>query len=236
MSFVHIKKIQHHDAKLGVLREVYAVASMAIVTPQGKKLIPNPSGQEALLFETLEEAQQAVRLAGFDYIFEGKKTYTIKPEGPALPVNSSGVSLTDAIPALMHQLNDREPSVVANAAFALGALRATNALEALSECLGHDDPNVRKQVAEAMARMGAASLSWLRDAYEAAKTSKHKNAPYIRLTVMSAYLELAQVMPGLIDYVLGQVLDGVQDESWLVRAQAAQVVGQASLAREAQGE
>lgn len=232
MSFVHIKKIQQRDPQLGVLREVYAVPSVAIVTPQGKKLIPNPSGQEATLFDTLEEAQQAVRLAGFDFEYEGKKTYTLNAEEKLAP--SAVHSLEDGIPSLIRRLQDREATVVANAAFALGALRATQALEPLTQCLGHDDPGVRKHVAEALARMGNASLSFLRDAFQLAKTGKDKNAPYVRLTVMLAYVELAQTQPYLVESFLPQVLEGLEDESWLVRTQAALVVGNAALARQMQ--
>ncbi len=232
MSFVHIKKIQHPDPRLGVLREVFAVPSVAIVTPQGKKMIPNPSGQEAMLFDTLEEAQQAIRLAGFDYVYEGKKTYTLSAEEKA-PI-AGAPTLEDAIPSLIRRLEDREPAVVANAAFALGALHATSALEALAGCLGHDDPTVRKHVAEAMARMGGSALSFLRDAFAQAQTGKDKNAPYVRLTVMLAYVELAQTMPHLVDHFLPQVLEGLDDESWLVKVQAGLAVGLAAQARQSQ--
>ncbi len=233
MTFIHIKKIRSDETG----REVFAVPSVAIATPQGRMLIPNPAGTEASLFDSLPEAEEAIRRAGFDYVFEGRKTYTLNhpssAEQIALAPGTRGSS-DQAVTSLIRHLQDLEPSVVANSAFALGALRAYPALNALAEILGHDDPNVRKSVAEAMARLGASALSVLRDAYNGARTSNHKTAPYIRLTVMQAFLEMIVngLGAGVIDSILPMAIQGLEDESWLVRAQAALVIGHAAQAQE----
>ncbi len=233
MTFIHIKKIKHDHPDTGI-REVYAVPSVAIATPQGRKLIPNPSGNEASLYPTLEEAEDAVRRAGFDYIFEGKKTYTLAQSAAQPTQISSDKPLEQAVPILIRQLQDRESSVVANSAFALGALRASAALEPLSNILGHDDANVRKHAAEAMARFGTPALPYLRDAFEAAKSSTRANAPYIRLTVMNAFLEMLQggISSAQTEQLLPLALAALEDESWLVKAQAALVIGHAAKAME----
>lgn len=233
MTFIHIKKIQHLDGENG-LREQFAVPSMAISTPQGKKLIPNPAGTEASLFDSLGEAEAAIRQAGFDYVFEGRKTYTLKStqrtsvQADSASITAGGQVLDDAIPVLISRLHDREPSVVSNAVYALGALRAHAALDALSEILGHDDPTVRKHVAEAMARMGRLALPHLLDAYREAQGSAAKNAPYIRLTVVQAFLELTHI-PGastaLLAPCLPHAISALNDDNWLVRGQAALVIG-----------
>lgn len=232
MTFIHIKKIQAGDPDNGGMRDLYAVPSVAIATPQGRKLIPNPSGNEASLFPTLEEAEEAIRRSGFDYIYEGKKTYTLREEKKATPAASSQRSLEEAAPILIRHLHDRESSVVANAVYALGAMKAYSALDSLVTILGHDDPTVRKNVAEAMANMGRTALPYLRDAYEEALSSTSKNAPYVRLTVVVAFLEMIPGSPySFIEQFLPLAVQALEDESWLVRSQAALVVGRAAEAR-----
>jgi HEAT repeat protein len=224
MSFITIKKIQQHDPVTHEKKDVYAVPSVAIATPQGRKLIPNPSGNEASLFNTLEEAEEAIRRAGFDYEFEGKRTYTLS-QGPGIAKGSvrpgTQTPLESAIPVLIQHLQDREISVVANAAFALGNLRAYAAIDSFVEILGHDDPSVRKNVAEAMARLGASAIPRLRDAFEKARTSTHKNAPYIRLTVLNTFLEMLEqgYGPSVSEQFLPMAISALEDDSWLVRAQ-----------------
>lgn len=234
-SFISIKKLKKRNA-LGEIQEFFAVPSMALSTPQGRMLIPNPSGGEAALFSTLEEAEEAIRRAGFDYEFEGQKTYafsqpatTGKPKAPA-----SGNPLEQAIPLLLQHLKDRESSVVANAVFALGAVRAYAALEELIGILGHDDPNVRKNLAEAIARLGSTALPKLTAAYEQARSGTGKQAPYIRLTVLNTFLEMLEQGTGTAysAQFLPTALSALEDDSWLVRSQAALVIGHTAQALE----
>ena len=230
-SFIPIKKIRKRQHN-GEQQEFYAVPSVAIATPQGRKLIPNPAGNEAGLFPTLEEAEDAIRRAGFDYEFEGKKTQLYSAVSTSHASKSSkkttsGQNPMDAaVPLLIAHLRDREGGVVANAVFALGAIRAYPALDQLIEILGHDDPTVRKNLAEAIARLGGSALPRLKDAFEQAQKSTHKNAPYIRLTVLSTFLEFLDQGQGVLysDHFLPLAVSALEDESWLVRAQAAQVI------------
>jgi hypothetical protein len=230
MTTIHIKKI-----KTG-LNDGYAVPCMAISTPEGRLLIPNPGGTEARVFNTLEEAGEAVHRAGFDYVFEGETSHLpLQGRGLATPaVLGGGRPLEDCVPRLVQLLGDREPIVVANSAAALGALRVTSALEELSKCLGHDDPNVRKNAAEAMAKMGIPALHSLREAMGRGRVVTHSNALYIRLSVLMAYGEMIE--QGLdatsMNHFLPSVVECLNDESWLVRAQAAQILAEAANSRE----
>jgi hypothetical protein len=237
MNFIPIKKIQKPDPATGALQEKYAVPSVAIATQQGRMLIPNPAGNEASLFDTLEEAEDAIRRAGFDYEFEGKRTYTMAQPAPAKerPRASGQAPLEQAVPLLIQHLQDREAAVVSHAAYALGTLKAYAALEPLADILGHDDPTVRKNVADAMARLGATALPRLREAFEQARASNQKQAPYIRLTVLNAFLEMLEQGPGglvLSEQFVPLAVVALDDESWLVRSQAALVVGRTAQAIE----
>lgn len=229
MTFIHIKRQQIRD-ETGNNREYFAVQAIAINGPEGKKLIPNPSGSEACLFETLEEAEAAVRRAGFDYVFEGKKTYLMdRPVSRRRPPVQYGPdAITQAVPLLIERLRDKESGVVASAAFALGELKDGSAAEPLTEILGHEDPAVRRAAAEAMARLGADAIGPLHAAFEATRGQRDKNPTHVRLTVMSAYLEMTHTHRELLGQVLPQVIEALEDESWLVRSQAAQVIGHAA--------
>jgi HEAT repeat protein len=236
-SFIPIKKIKKRTDD-GQAQVWFAVPSMAIATPQGRVLIPNPSGGEAALFASLEEAEEAIRRAGFDYEFEGKQVYAFNQPttgglNPAI-ARTGGNPLEQAVPLLITHLKDRESSVVANAVYALGSVRAYAALDALSDILGHDDPAVRKNVAEAMARLGASALPKLTAAYEKARTHTGKQAPYIRLTVLSAFLEMVEQGngPALSPLFLTLALSALEDDSWLVKSQAALLMGRTAQALE----
>lgn len=236
-TFIPIKKIQKRSAS-GQAETWFAVPAMAISSPQGRLLIPNPAGAEAQLFATLEEAEEAVRRAGFDYEFEGKQVFAFQSAGGAgkstAVIRPGTPPLEQAIPLLIEHLKDRESSVVANAAYALGTLRAGAALEPLSQILGHDDPTVRKNVAEAMGRLGPVALTHLSMAFEKARTNPGKQAPYIRLTVLSAFLEMVE--QGQVGTCSGHYLPlavtALQDDSWLVRSQAALLMGKTAQALE----
>lgn len=232
MGFIHIKK-QNVTGPEGEPRTVYAVQAIAINAPQGKRLIPNPSGNEACVFDTFEEAEAAVQRAGFDYIFEGRKVYlTDRMAAPHRPVPTYGdygaAALQGAVPLLIERLRDREPSILANAAFALGEIRDPACIQPLIDILGHEDANVRKAVAEALAKLGGGALGALQAAYENARTTREKYGAHARLTVMTAYLEMTHTHRELLNQVLPQAIGALTDENWLVRAQAALVVGQAA--------
>src|SRR5947209_2495265 len=116
MTIVHIKKVsQQRTAPDGSPQDGYAVPCMSIATPAGRRLMPNPIGQEAQVFDTLEEAVEAIRRAGFDYVFEGRTTHlldeqkaqTIRRAGgstgrsaPTPPMNT-GRPMEDAVPTLV---------------------------------------------------------------------------------------------------------------------------------------
>ena len=230
MSFVHIKKQERTNAQ-GETETRFAVQAMSIMGPGGqRKLIPNPAGSEAMAFSSLEDAVEMIRRAGFDYIFEGKKTY-LMDTAPAVARRASirtrdTASLDDAIPILVERLQDKEPSVVSNAAFALGELDDSEAILPMIELLGHEDSNVRKALAEALAKLGHPSIPALQSAFENAQVnSAERHAAHVRLTVMTAYLEMIHYHPELLSVFTPYAVHALEDENWLVRAQAALVVG-----------
>ncbi len=228
MSFIHIKK-QEVKGGDGTSKEIFAVQALAINSPQGKKLIPNPTGNETCAFDTFEEAIAAIRHAGCDYIFEGKKTYLMdRTHRPKKKVRTGLDAFSDAIPLLLDRLQDKEAAVITHAIFALGELEEVSAIPSLIDLLGHEDANVRKALAEALAKIGYSALPHLASAYQSAKTSQEKYASHIRLTVMGAYLEITHMRRELLSQILPHAVEALEDENWMVRSQAALVVGRAA--------
>lgn len=233
MTLLHIKR-QRPILPDGSMGEVFAVPAMAIQTGEGKKLIPNPAGQEVCHFDSLEAAVDAIQRAGFDYEFEGRRVSTLGSH--AFPGSTPPQDLLKAaIPLLINRLQEKEPTVVGNALFALGELRAEEALGPMIAILGHEEGGVRRHLAEALAKFGEKAMASLRKAYEKAQRSKDPNASYIRLTIISTYLEMARTQQwDPVRDALPQILHALEDDNWLVRAQAALVIGQSAFSLQAQ--
>ncbi len=220
MSLIHIKRVTKNHPISNEMVEKFLLPAVAISTPQGKKLIPNPAGQEACIFDTLEEAEHAARMGGFDYQFEGKTTHMM--EAPMKSASGhTPRALRDVIPLLIERLQDKEGSVVANAALALGEIAAEDAIVPLCQILGHEDNVIRKSVAGALANIGMPAIPHLQDEWEMARKDTSKQAPYVRLTIMMTYVAMGEQQQGLPISVLPITSEGLEDESWLVRAQAA---------------
>jgi hypothetical protein len=222
-------KIRRHDQPQpdGTTVAHYIVPALALQVGGGKRLIPNPNGQESCAFPSLEAAEDAVRRAGFDAEYEGR-TLRHNPYAPppAAPATDPFACLQDAGPILLKRLQDREPSVIANAAFSLGRLSVSAAIDPLIGVLGHDDANVRKQATDALVRLGEATVPALRRAYDKVRGLPDNRSALIRLSIMSTWLEMArQNRRDWLIPVLPLIMEALQDEHWLVRGQAVLLVG-----------
>lgn len=207
----------------------YAIPAVGIQTPQGKRFIPNPTGRESWVFDSLEEARQAIHQAGFASEFEGQVHASQPTNARIAPSRSMDGNLEQAIPILIERLKDNEPTVVAHAALALGSLQATQAITPLCQILGHEDGTVRKHVAEGLAKFGSNVIPQLKDAWDKTlTTTSSPKTPYIRLTLITTCSQWAQRQRQLPAPLLNIAIDGLNDTSWLVRSQAALAIAYAA--------
>ncbi|MEB3286836.1 MAG: HEAT repeat domain-containing protein [Vampirovibrionales bacterium] len=225
-DIISIRKIKSKGA--GDIAENFAIPAMGIQTPQGRRLIPNPSGFESWVFDTLEEAQNAIHQAGFAAEFEGQvfpsasATQQINNPRASRAITLSTGSLEQSIPLLVKCLSDKEPAVVANAALALGNMQAAEALPALFQHLAHEDGTVRKQIAEAISKFAQAAVPYLQRAWDATQNGpSDSKTPYIRLTLATACTHWAQRNRQLPAPLLLISLNALEDSNWLVKSQAA---------------
>lgn len=205
----------------------FTVSAVKIQTPQGKiRGVPHPYGKETSAYPTLEAALEAVHRAGYDAECEGR-FYAMPPHQSAKdkpktlkPASRSGQSIQQTLAqskqGLLALLGDNNPGVVANAAYALGELRDELALTALVGVFRHDDATVRKQAAEATAKIGEPALRHL----ESALRDPHW---LVRHSALTALLELVSLQFEILAPLLPATLPLLQDENWLVRSQAALV-------------
>jgi hypothetical protein len=208
---------------------VYVAPAVGIKAREGLRLIPHPYGTETIAFNDLDTAIAQIHRAGYAAEFEGKHhPLPTAPlaQKPRVRPRSLGATpamrtIEDAIPYLHEQLNDNNPNVVANAAYALGELKDEGALPGLIHSLSNEDAGVRKNVAEALAKIGRPALNAIQLAL------KDKNW-VVRHTALTAVLELLHEGVDLVPDVLPDALPLLKDESWLVRSQAATVFGEAA--------
>lgn len=209
----------------------FVVPAVGIKTKEGIRLIPHPYGNETTAFETLEQTLENVHRAGYAAEYDGKY-YPIPQARAAIRPAANAPSryrllgmnaLEEAIPLLREQLNDSVPSVVASAAYALGALQDEGAITGLIHSLNHDDATVRKNAAEALAKLG-------KPAYHAIQLALKDKHWLVRHSALSAVMELIHIQLDATSDLLSDTLPLLKDDSWLVRSQAANVLAEAAKA------
>jgi hypothetical protein len=213
--------------------EVYLVPGVAIALMGGeKKLIPNPAGNETCLYTTLEDAKAAIERAGFDAVYDGVTTVNMGQMARQKAQGLRPPRLTNTLHDQMKQkllglLTDREPQVVIAAVQALANWQYAPAIDPLCKQLGHSDPTVRREVAEALAALAPNSLPALKATYHSAVSSIEAHAPYVRAAVLASLQHLLEANKGLAanpqdaTELLPMLVQGLADDHWLVRAQAA---------------
>lgn len=227
METVYIQKQQGPEGQVR-----YTVSAVRIQGPEGKNRgVPHPYGKESSSYPALEPAIEAIHRAGYDAEFEGRyypmpphQSANRKPKTTkALPPRPGTLAQTLALSKkpLQALLNDTNPGVVSNAAYALGELRDESAVGALITVFRHDDATVRKQAAEATAKIGEAALRPL----ESALRDPHW---LVRHSAATALVELVSQRFDLVAQILPAALPLLEDENWLVRSQTALALAEAA--------
>lgn len=231
------------------------VPAWQLQTPSGPQWVVNPKGQQLAPFSTLEAAILAVEAAGFTPCWQGQvvgKASLLQPQtqsGSKKTPPPSESPLVQAQALLLQRLKDREKPVVTSALAALGAmagaqesfkpafvLDAATLTPPLLLLLEDEDPEVRRELAKTLAQLGPEVLPFLNTLYQEALTPGQTSFSYIgpkkgeahrlRFSLMGVYKAFAQRYGlGLGQALWPALLQGLQDEAWLVRSAAAEAVG-----------
>lgn len=218
METIYIKKQTLAEGEPAV----FVVPAVGIKTEKGLKLIPHPYGTEMTHFETLDETLSQVHRAGYAADYDGKhyppparkSLISTKPSLKTLKGTPVSQVLRQALPRLIEQLSDSNPGVISQAAQALGEMGDEQALQGLFHCFGHEDIQVRKAAAEAVARMGKSGLSVIQTALA------DKNW-VVRHSGLSAMIALVHTDFDRLTLILPEALATLKDDNWLVRSQGA---------------
>ncbi len=228
METIYVKKIANAHNADGFQ---YVVPCVSIKGRDSTRLIPHPYGTETTAFDSLEAVLDAVHRAGYAAECEGRhypppSRHGARQPAPVPRLKGGDVisrSIEASVPMLLEQLNDAIPSVIASAALSLGEMQVEAAIPGLIHALGNEDATVRKNAAEALAKIGKPGL----DAVKAALKDKHW---LVRHSALAAIIELIPMNFELVPSLLNNALPLLKDDSWLVRAQAATVFGEAAKA------
>ena len=137
--------------------EVYIVPALSFQrkdNPNPKK-IPHPLGKDFLIFESVEEAQQAIEHSGF--------TCAV-PHSNKRPVEKQTyhTSYDDLIlDSLAKLAQDISPNVAASAIFALGEIAHPQTIDLLIQKMGEDNEIIRTNATDAVAKCGMAAFDKL---------------------------------------------------------------------------
>ncbi|MCA9799975.1 MAG: HEAT repeat domain-containing protein [Cyanobacteria bacterium HKST-UBA04] len=221
-DLVYVKKHPRPDNPEGV---AYVVPAVGIRGKTTDKLIPHPFGNCSAEFSTLQDTIEAVHRAGYALEVDGQ-LYPLPDQKPVFrsvkPAAGRPATLFDTmVPVLVRMLDDNSPNVVSSAAYALGELKSTEALEPLFHCFAHEDGTVRKHVSEAMAKLGGQAEGAVRRALA------DKNY-LVRLTAVATVAELVARDRALGLKLLEEARPLLADDNWIVRSQMAHLVGLAA--------
>lgn len=177
-----------------VEKEVFMVPAMSFTQADGTiKTFPHPQGNNSLTFDTLEKAINSIALSGHDYI-TNESGFTVSTNPNLKP------DFNLAITELIKLLSDKNPEVIAAAAFALGEMATPLCLNNLINLLGNDEHNIRKSTIEALAKIGNPSIKKLIEALEDNNWVKRNSAATAlgELTEHNKQLNIAQAVNPLI--------------------------------------
>lgn len=153
--------------------DTYIVPALAFQrkdNPNPKK-IPHPLGKDYIVFDTLEEAKEAVEKSGFSWTipesinqqFIEKKVYHTSYDDVILD-------------ALIQLANDLSPTVAASAIFALGEIGHIKTLDLLIDKIGEDNEIIRTNATDAIVKYGIKSFNKLLNALEDENWVKRNSA------------------------------------------------------------
>lgn len=147
MQYVVIKQ----DEKDGIT--LYTVNAIPLKNKSKAVIqkIPHPLGSDVLEFKTLEEAKEAITLAGFSYILPGGKKGSPEPVKPQVVRADLGYEQI-VLNAIKDKINSSNLNVAASAVLALSEFPCEETFDILFEKLGEDNDAIRKNAISGVCR------------------------------------------------------------------------------------
>lgn len=146
MQYIPIKKSIKNE------KEYYSVAAIPLKNTNKSVVqkIPHPLGTDVILFETLEQAKESIKRAGFNYILpDGQK-------GVQLEKITQDITSYEEIVlnAVKNKINSQNSSVSAAAIVSIAEFPSDETFDILFEKLGEDNDQIRKNAISGICRYG----------------------------------------------------------------------------------
>ena len=127
------KKVVQQENKESIYYVVPAI-SLKNSNNQVKLLVPHPTGNYAMEFNTIEEAVAAIKKAGFEYkLPDGEDIKNDEPETIVSTTSSKSEIENILFNKFQSKTNDINPSIVASSITALSYLNDNNAIDIFIE-------------------------------------------------------------------------------------------------------
>lgn len=149
MQYIPIKKSEDNG------KEVFEVAAIPLKNTNKAivQKIPHPLGTDTLVYETLEDAKDAITRAGFSYVLpDGQKgsKATVKQKIVQNGYNYEQIVLE----SIKDKVNSSNSTVSAAAILALSEFPSEETFEILFKKLGEDNDQIRKNAIAGICRYG----------------------------------------------------------------------------------
>lgn len=125
--------------------------------------IPHPLGSDSLLFDTLEEAKEAIVRAGFAYVLpDGKKGVTSSVNRTQMPHSVDYEQIV--LSTIKSKISSSNSNVAASAVSAIAEFPSDETFEILFDKLGEENDLIRKNAIAGVCRYGKSLQNKIIDA------------------------------------------------------------------------
>lgn len=211
MQYIAIKKEQQNEKTIYIINAIpLKNTSNSIV-----QKIPHPLGSDTLTFETLEQAKNAITLAGFSYILpngqKGSRTATAKPKDNTSQDENNYEQIV--LNTIKEKINSQNSNVVASAILAISEFPNEETFDILFEKIGEDNDIIRKNAISGICR-----YSNLLDE----RIIKALNSPnwVVKNSALSCILQIAETQNVNIAKFLLPLTEACKDSNTIVQANA----------------
>ena len=200
MNYITIKK---KDNK-------FVVSAIGLGT---NKKIPHPFGNDTIEFDTVEEAEKAIQLAGFEYILPSGEVSMARE----LPENIADYE-KKIINALTKQTKDINPNIVATAINALSEINSNDCLNIYLSKIGEDNEKIRQNSIDAIVKFGLDALPSIFNSLKSENWVKRNSA----VICLQKFCELKNAP---IENIIETLLNMLEDKNPVVKCSVVETLG-----------
>lgn len=149
MQYIPIKEIENNG------KTTYVVAAIPLKNTNKSivQKIPHPLGSDSLIYETIEQAQEAITLAGFSYIMpNGQKGTKSTPKQKLVDHGFNYEQIV--LDSIKDKINSNNSTVSAAAILAISEFPSEETFEILFNKIGEDNDQIRKNAIAGICRYG----------------------------------------------------------------------------------